>query len=393
VLQKNRSVALDLLRAAAIFLVLGRHLRVCPPETSQWASQVTNFWFFGGWVGVDLFFVLSGFLVSGLLFHEFKKYGDLNVGRFLVRRGFKIYPAFWVLMAVSIYFDYGKGHFTWGRVAMDLLFMQNYFHGLWVHTWSLAVEEHFYLLLPVVLLALVRLSPKTENPFRNLPLIFLVLASACLGLRLLFARYPFDFFVQGAPSHLRMDSLFFGVVLGYCFHFHHESFTRISRKYASISLLTGIALLTPAFVCEFGKSVFLQTYGFSILYLGAGLVLIGALGLEREGQPGKIVRALAFVGSHSYSIYLWHLAGDRWVWYYLTLKFQGLSWWTYAAVYFSSAFIIGIGLSVLIEWPVLRLRDFLFPSRSKALPAESDNSAATSPLQPNPSSLPTVAAP
>ena len=74
---------IDFLRGLAILIVLFRH---------HW---LTSFTFNFGWVGVDLFFVLSGFLVSGLLFSEYKKFGDLKPSRFLARRGFKIYPMFY----------------------------------------------------------------------------------------------------------------------------------------------------------------------------------------------------------------------------------------------------------------------------------------------------------
>ena len=83
----ERSTMLDLLRAAAIFLVLGRHIVPCPPETSRVLHWVTATWRDGGWAGVDLFFVLSGFLVSGLLFREHKINGSVRFGRFFVRRG------------------------------------------------------------------------------------------------------------------------------------------------------------------------------------------------------------------------------------------------------------------------------------------------------------------
>lgn len=82
-----RNTGLDLLRLVAILLVLGRHLL---PGYEN--NTFLSIWRTGGWVGVDLFFVLSGFLVSGLLFEEYKKRGSLDLKRFLIRRGFKIYP-------------------------------------------------------------------------------------------------------------------------------------------------------------------------------------------------------------------------------------------------------------------------------------------------------------
>src|SRR5213594_2434573 len=87
-----RIVQLDLIRCLAVLLVLGRHMTPCPRETSYLMWALTSVWGRGGWIGVDLFFVLSGFLVSGLLFREYKSREAVNATHFLIRRGFKIYP-------------------------------------------------------------------------------------------------------------------------------------------------------------------------------------------------------------------------------------------------------------------------------------------------------------
>ncbi|HEX4406503.1 MAG TPA: acyltransferase, partial [Polyangia bacterium] len=145
---------LDILRAIAVLLVLGRHM------------YVTMFWMRTGWMGVDLFFVLSGFLVSGLLFAEHQKYGKLNVVRFWVRRAFKIYPAFYFLLIVSAV----TGFHQKGWLLADVFFFQNYVPGWWHHTWSLAVEEHFYLLAPLLLALIARAGRGQKDPFVRLPL-------------------------------------------------------------------------------------------------------------------------------------------------------------------------------------------------------------------------------
>ena len=82
--KKTRLRELDFLRGIAILLVLLRH------------NYLFDFTFKIGWIGVDLFFVLSGFLVSGLLFKEYLKFGNINPSLFLIRRGFKIYPIFYL---------------------------------------------------------------------------------------------------------------------------------------------------------------------------------------------------------------------------------------------------------------------------------------------------------
>src|SRR5260370_31028003 len=84
----TRNQSLDVLRGVAILLVMGRHF----PYYRPWGKV--------GWIGVDLFFVLSGFLISGLLYQEYKTLGKIRFGRFVFRRGFKIWPPFYVFMSI-----------------------------------------------------------------------------------------------------------------------------------------------------------------------------------------------------------------------------------------------------------------------------------------------------
>src|SRR5207248_2040034 len=153
----------DVLRALAVLLVLGRHMTVCPRQTSAVLHAITAVWSRGGWLGVDLFFVLSGFLVSGLLFREQEKFGTIQAKRFLIRRGFKIYPAFWLLIVVTQAAALvGPPHRFRASTVTELLFLQNYSSSLWNHTWSLAVEEHFYFLLVMLFVLRIRRQPRKD---------------------------------------------------------------------------------------------------------------------------------------------------------------------------------------------------------------------------------------
>src|SRR5215469_12989174 len=123
----GRSNAIDVLRALAVTLVFGAHLFPCPSETNQTLAFLTGAWGKVGWVGVDLFFVLSGFLVSGLLYREHQKYGQISASGFLIRRGLKIYPAFWLMIGVSIaVFAFSRGLPHIKSILSELLFLQNY---------------------------------------------------------------------------------------------------------------------------------------------------------------------------------------------------------------------------------------------------------------------------
>ncbi|MBA3859957.1 MAG: acyltransferase, partial [Cyanobacteria bacterium PR.3.49] len=97
-----RNLQLDLLRALAIILVLGRHMSQTPQDMPDFFKMFFEAWRSIGWMGVDLFFVLSGFLISGLIIREFEKHGDFNGLHFLIRRGFKIYPSYYLFLVVAL---------------------------------------------------------------------------------------------------------------------------------------------------------------------------------------------------------------------------------------------------------------------------------------------------
>lgn len=221
-----RNKNLDILRAIAVLLVIGRHV---PGPLS---------WKFVGWVGVDLFFVLSGFLISGLLFSEYKKTGGINWGRFFIRRGFKIYPSFYAMIFATFLWQVVKHEgIRWKPYLPELLFYQSYQPDrLWGHTWSLAVEEHFYIFLPLLLLTILKLQRKNNapDPFRVIPAVWAILGVSCL-LQRFYLAYTLPHVPEWwqsilLPTHLRIDSLFFGVLLGYFHHFRELELRQILAK-------------------------------------------------------------------------------------------------------------------------------------------------------------------
>jgi peptidoglycan/LPS O-acetylase OafA/YrhL len=333
----QRSQALDLLRAAAVLLVLGRHLDFGGCQFGGLVRKGLEAWYRGGWVGVDLFFVLSGFLISGLLFREHQKYGLISFKRFFIRRGFKIYPPFYLLLLLT----WGVKWFNTGRLErrgliVEALFVQNYFVGWWSHTWSLAVEEHFYLLLPAVLIVLAWANSARRYQFKLVPWIFVGLALFCLGLRLAIShRHPYTFGTHQAPTHLRIDSLFFGVVLSYFYHYHPAWLPRF-RPYRLLLLFLGVSMILPAFVYPVETTFFLHTTGLTLLYAGFGLILIAMLaGPVYRQRP---VSWISYVGSRSYSIYLWHLPLAFWGVATVKQFFGGFgNWWFYAGFYLGGA--------------------------------------------------------
>jgi peptidoglycan/LPS O-acetylase OafA/YrhL len=149
----GRWPALDGVRGLAILLVMVEHTHLAP--------------FHGGGLGVDLFFVLSGFLISGLLLAEFQRSGGLDIRRFYYRRALRLLPALLVLVAATIglvlAFDLGEiGRATLAMAPKTLFYVANLGRtdvgnaSLLAHTWSLSIEEQFYLVWPLALLLLLR---------------------------------------------------------------------------------------------------------------------------------------------------------------------------------------------------------------------------------------------
>lgn len=359
----GRNTALDLLRLIAVLLVLGRHLEICPEALNPVLHQVTVVWHRGGWVGVDIFFVLSGFLVSGLLFQERLKQNRNHFKRFLIRRSLKIYPAFWVFLIATILINptLGSPIDQTGLVG-EMFSLQNYIGGLWNHTWSLAVEAHFYLVLCILFSLFVRPKQDADQQFNAVPNLCGAIAGFCLilrihqGLNLTSNPIPHLF-----GTHFRLDSLMFGVFLSWLWHYRHLANQKL-KPYTLI--LVGCWLLLPAFMFTLETTWWIPVVGVSLFYLGSGALLVGMLKLTLH--PG--LKLMAIAGQYSYSIYLWHMPVQRWGMAWLTQWLgHAPNWYTYCAIYLIGSFVVGWGAAKIVEYPVLKLRDRLYPSRSPSL--------------------------
>ena len=323
---------------------------------------------------MDLFFVLSGFLVSGLLFREYQQGRSISPGRFLIRRGFKIYPQFYLLFAVTLIVTWVAGSTVKPlEVFAEAAFFQNYSAGLWAHTWSLAVEEHFYLLLALGLTMLARrgAAQSLDDPFRGLPRMIAIACSAILGLRAAtwwIHPAPSDY-IHMFPSHLRMDSLLAGVLLAYYSAFHAGRVRDFAERWRAWIPPVSILFLAPAAFLD-QSDPWMYTIGFSSIALGFTLLLLSALnprGKARQKPPSIAARIMARLGRVSYAFYLWHgpvlFADDR-------LLAQAMARGIAISIFvnliatFAATVIVAFVTTWLAELPFLRLRDRWFPSRA-----------------------------
>jgi peptidoglycan/LPS O-acetylase OafA/YrhL len=330
---------------------------------------------------VDLFFVLSGFLISGLLYSEYQQSEAINFRRFFIRRGLKIYPAFYAMILATFIVQLSAGRLShWSAYASEIFFLQDYKPSIWLHCWSLGVEEKFYIFLPILLLLLIRYSANRSNPFNSIPTAFLVISVLCLTSRAatiwLTPPSRFDGDTITMPAHNHIDELAFGVLLGYFHYFHRlatEDFMRSTANRLAVGALT-VIFLSTSFIFP-GTGHFFLILGPTFLYLGFGGLLMlcihvrDVLPRSFAGPLGKLSAACAFVGLYSYSIYLWQgvfgIYTIRGFQQFFHIQMQGF---TRFAWYVAGCVIFGIVMARLIEFPVLKLRDTFFPS-PQLLPA------------------------
>ena len=203
------------------------------------------------------------------------------------------------------------------------------------------------MMLPIVLWLLYRKN--RPEPFRRLPALFLVTAVLVLILRIR-AGWPLSgdqYYTYLCPTHLRIDSLFFGVLLRYYYQFKPEVFSRIRHSrvgLAVIALAWGVLLAGPPL-----NSPFTHTFGLTLIFVGFGLWLARVI----DRRPGLFTKVLAPVGRHSYSIYLWHIP--------VSYAYRGEGALAFA-VLVALSLVVGFVMARLIEFPTIALRDRLVPS-------------------------------
>lgn len=303
--------ALDGLRGVAVLLVVVSHFRILVIWPTPWNS-VNNF-MAGGFLGVDLFFVLSGFLITSLLLVETKRRNVRGVlRRFYVRRVFRLMPAILVFLASHAILALWENTSMRSelRSARAVIFYHLNWHFIWDpkhsvidfgHLWSLAIEEQFYIVWPIVLLGLVliRLKPQVIIGV-ILSLIFVVyLRRVALwndGVRWtqIYTR-----------TDARVDSLLIGALAAFVFRYFRVP-PMLSKMMMYVSLL--VALSTFAY---FGPRVesskFLYNSGFTLIAVLFAFVVFGLANSESGLGKALSCRPLRFVGKISYGLYIWHL--------------------------------------------------------------------------------------
>lgn len=303
---------LDTLRALAIGLVVLHHyvLFVGPGDTFGWLGQI-------GWVGVDLFFALSGYLIGNQIFAALRSPQGFSLGHFYGRRLLRTLPNFYAVLALYFLWPRFRGQLALPPLWEFLTFTQNINlqpGTAFSHAWSLCIEEQFYLLLPALALLIAAL-PGKRRPLRWAWGAIVV----TLGIGMLVRGVLWNELVEGSARPMnhyykyiyystfcRFDELVAGVALALLKNYHAGLWQRLTA-HGNVTLAAGIAVSALAFhlflADHYGFTM--TVVGYPMLALGFSLLIVAALS-ERSLLRTTRIPGAGKLALWSYAIYLLH---------------------------------------------------------------------------------------
>lgn len=297
---KNRIFGLDILRSVAIILVVIGH-------SSSLIHDFTDFPFIPLPEGVDLFFVLSGYLVGTILIklmNKNQKFDPLVVLNFLQRRWFRTLPNYFLFLLINIiliHLGLIKG-FVNKYLVTYFFFIQNFYKPydfLFWESWSLSIEEWFYILFPTTLLLLLKIR-RIKIKYIILIAIFVFLIFPLIY-RIFYANHDMDFDLYFRKLVVtRLDTIGYGLLAAYI-HWYYNAFWNKAKNIFFILGIVGLALFTAV---DFHSMFFLKSFYYCFIGLSVFLILPKLESLKNEFIPLKPFR---FISRISYSIYLLHM--------------------------------------------------------------------------------------
>lgn len=368
----HRLPGLDHLRALAIIIVFLYHYQLFGHP--YWIDTLGSF----GWTGVDLFFVLSGYLIGGQLMSSIKREGRINYGSFYVKRIFRIIPAYLAVLILYYTFPAFTERSSLPPLWKFLTFTQNFGLDLsknaaFSHAWSLCIEEQFYLILPLVMIALVATN-SVKKGIWLLPLLFVLgfavriynwqtfieptLESGNFGV----SFYKWMYY----PTYNRLDGLLVGLSLAALFTFAPALKERLTR-YGNVLLLISLVLIAGTYwLCINPYSFDTAVFGYPLISISYGVMVLAAL------SPSCILykyssRLTRLIATISFSLYLTHKQLIHLT--HLMLKGSGIDTDSYI-LFWISVLVSLLGAAILyftVEKPFLRLRDYLLSKKDFAL--------------------------
>jgi peptidoglycan/LPS O-acetylase OafA/YrhL len=334
--------ALDGLRAIAVFTVMLYHYTASP-----WIP---------GDLGVSLFFVISGFLITLLLLREYEKTATVSLRGFYLRRTLRIFPAYYAFILFSLTVDWVRGHrWTHGLFFAAVGYAVNYYNALnghpvtsVSHAWSLADEEQFYLLWPIIFLIIASRPARTAR----MTLIGIIIAVVAWRSYLYLGRAVGAAYVYNAFD-TRFDNLAIGCLLAFL-----ASGKRVARVGSAIASSAWMPLVTVALLYAsrvFAPSSYHYSIGFTVDAILMAVLITQLMQLTTTSLWSWLDHPITrYIGAISYPLYLYHAWGMSAATH---LGKHGVVVTTLMAA--GASTVLACGSYYLVEKPFLRMKRHL----------------------------------
>jgi len=371
---------LDLLRALAIAWVMPFHSYL-----AGYTGGGVLRW--SGWIGVDLFFALSGFLIGSQVFKTLANEGRVEFVDFYLRRGFRTLPAYFVVLGIYLARPSLHEDPTMMPLWQFLTYTMNLFidpsRSAFSHAWSLCVEEQFYLLFPMLALLLVR-----NATWRRGIAVFSALVLAGMVLRgWLWLHFVHPIEASGGdaqnaylrflydPTYARLDDLLGGVALAAARTYGTRGWKWIDR-HANTVAVTGVALTLFCMWGFDGRRMGFVANVVGYPALAVAMTALVAAAASENGVLAKVrVPGASWFAAASYSLYLSHKMVYRELHQRFTPWIGGHGIWT-ALIYVGAILVVGAALHYAVERPFLQLREPVRRWWARCRPQEAIESAA-----------------
>ena len=316
----------------------------------------------GGFLGVDLFFVLSGFLITSLLISEFDTHGAINLKDFYIRRILRLVPGLVLLLLAFcllslLLLESEQANRNYIDALISLTYLSNWARAFSIHppdylghTWSLSIEEQFYIIWPIVLLGLLRAS--TQRFYVVLFAVAIAILSWLVRVSLLDSGAAPERLYNGLDT--RADALMAGCAAGAALM--SGLLTNKKPRKNIETPLNVIALVSFGVLCAFfifsdWQAKFLYQFGFIIIELLTIILIVDVL-TNSKSIIRKFLEMewLVWIGTISYGMYLWHYPIFR------VLFELNQSWSTVLMVGFPVTFAVAASSYYLMEKPLLKLK-------------------------------------
>lgn len=353
---------LDGLRGLAILMVMLFHYENGLNPHNPLQHILRSLWDFG-WTGVDLFFVLSGFLITGILLDT--RSASNYYSAFYARRVLRIFPLYYLSLPLIFFVVAPDGSSRLHWLAY-LIYAQNWMKKVYVstagHYWSLAVEEQFYFLWPLVVHLFKR---------RQVLWISAVGAAACIPLRLALLAAHVDSYYLYQNTLARMDTLLIGAACACLLREEAAAKTLFRHSkwlWAAPLVIFPLLKLSSNAVGFYWAT---QRYGYTVIALAYASVLLGAIVTMGSGSilqrffTSGIMRAF---GKYSYAAYIWHRMVAAGVQACERKIHTPLPWFVEIPLMIAATFAVSMASYALIERPFLALKRYFEPRYISAAP-------------------------